>query len=99
MYLPALPQLTTDLRATAVAAPLLGGLVLRVADWRGVFLVLAAVGVVLLGAALTQAETLPVGRRRTGGLGEVATVLRDVVRDRRFIVPSLVQGIGVCGMF
>lgn len=82
-----------------VVAPLLGGLVLRVADWRGVFLVLAAVGVVLLGAALTQAETLPADRRRTGGLRVVATVLRDVVRDRRFIVPAVVQGIGVCGMF
>ncbi|MBN9100198.1 MULTISPECIES: multidrug effflux MFS transporter [unclassified Pseudonocardia] len=82
-----------------VVAPLLGGLVLRVADWRGVFLVLAAVGVVLLGAALTQAETLPADRRRTGGLRGVATVLRDVVRDRRFIVPAVVQGIGVCGMF
>lgn len=82
-----------------VAAPLLGGLVLRVADWRGVFGVLAVIGVVLLGAALTQAETLPADRRHTGGLREVATVLRDVVRDRRFIVPSLVQGIGVCGMF
>jgi DHA1 family bicyclomycin/chloramphenicol resistance-like MFS transporter len=82
-----------------VAAPLAGGLVLRFTDWRGVFVVLALVGLVLLGAALTQAETLPVERRRTGGLRVVGSVLREVVRDRRFLVPALVQGLGVCGMF
>jgi DHA1 family bicyclomycin/chloramphenicol resistance-like MFS transporter len=82
-----------------VAAPLAGGFVLRFTDWRGVFVVLALVGLVLLGAALTQAETLPVERRRSGGLRVVGAVLREVVRDRRFLVPALVQGLGVCGMF
>lgn len=82
-----------------VAAPLGGGLLLRVTDWRGLFATLAVIGVVLFGAALTQAETLPVDRRRAGGLRAVGTVLREVVRDRRFLIPALVQGIGVCGMF
>ena len=82
-----------------ILAPLAGGLVLRFTDWRGVFVALALVGLVLLGAASTQAETLPVERRRAGGLRVVGSVLREVVRDRRFLVPALVQGLGVCGMF
>jgi MFS transporter, DHA1 family, multidrug resistance protein len=82
-----------------IVAPLLGGLLLRVTDWRGVFLALAAIGLVLLVAAMTQGETLPVERRRAGGLRVVAGVLHDVVRDRTFLLPALVQGLAMCAMF
>lgn len=82
-----------------VAGPVLGGQLLRVTDWRGVFGALAVIGTVLFAAALTQRETLPVERRRVGGLRVVAGVLRDVVRDRTFLLPALVQGFGMCAMF
>jgi MFS transporter, DHA1 family, multidrug resistance protein len=82
-----------------VVAPLLGGLLLRVVDWRGVFGALAVVGVLLLVAALTQPETLPPTRRHAGGLRVTGTALAAVLRDRTFVVPAVVQGIGVCGMF
>lgn len=82
-----------------VAAPLLGGQLLRFTDWRGVFGVLAAIGAVLLVAAFTQRETLPVGRRRAAGFRLTFTVLGGLLRDRRFLVPALVGGLGICGMF
>lgn len=82
-----------------VIAPVLGGQLLRFTDWRGVFGVLALVGVALFAAAVTLGETLPVQRRRSEGLRAMTRVLREVVRDRRFLVPSLVQGLGICGMF
>ncbi|MHA6628621.1 MFS transporter [Pseudonocardia sichuanensis] len=82
-----------------VAGPVLGGQLLRVTDWRGVFGALAAIGAVLFAAALTQRETLPPERRRAGGLGGVARTLRDVARDRTFLLPALVQGLGMCAMF
>jgi DHA1 family bicyclomycin/chloramphenicol resistance-like MFS transporter len=80
-----------------IVAPVLGGQLLRVTDWRGLFVVLALIGAVLFAAAVTQRETLPVERRRA----EVAMigVLREVVRDRSFLLPALVQGLGMCGMF
>jgi DHA1 family bicyclomycin/chloramphenicol resistance-like MFS transporter len=82
-----------------IAGPVIGGMLLNVTDWRGVFLALAAIGAVLFVAALTQGETLPVQRRRAGGLRVVARVLHDVVRDRTFLLPALVQGLGMCAMF
>jgi MFS transporter, DHA1 family, multidrug resistance protein len=82
-----------------VAGPVLGGQLLRVTDWRGVFGALAVIGAVLFAAALTQRETLPPQRRRAGGLGVVARTLRDVARDRTFLLPALVQGLGMCAMF
>jgi DHA1 family bicyclomycin/chloramphenicol resistance-like MFS transporter len=82
-----------------VVAPVLGGQLLRVTDWRGVFGALALVGAVLLVAAVTLRETLPRDRRRPDGLVAMTRVLREVVHDRRFLVPALVQGIGMCGMF
>jgi DHA1 family bicyclomycin/chloramphenicol resistance-like MFS transporter len=82
-----------------IAGPVLGGLLLRVTDWRGVFWALAVIGTVLFAAALTQRETLPVERRRAGGLRVVGRVLCDVVRDRTFLLPALVQGLGMCAMF
>lgn len=84
---------------TPVLAPLAGGGLLAVTDWRGIFAVLAGVGVLLLVAACTQPETLPVDRRRAGGLRVTLAVLVSVVRDRSFIVPALVQGVGMCGLF
>lgn len=51
--------------STPVIAPVLGGQLARWMDWRGIFLVLAGLGLVLLGlAVLGLEETLPRGRRR-----------------------------------
>jgi MFS transporter, DHA1 family, multidrug resistance protein len=82
-----------------VAGPVLGGQLLRVTDWRGVFAALAVIGTVLFAAASTQRETLPRERRRAGGMRVVAAAMRDVVRDPTFLRPALVQGLGMCAMF
>ncbi|CAN5307747.1 hypothetical protein BH24ACT10_BH24ACT10_18000 [soil metagenome] len=55
-----LSRLMLVLGAAPVLAPTLGGLVLRVTDWRGVFAVLAVIGVALAAvAAVLLEETLP----------------------------------------
>jgi DHA1 family bicyclomycin/chloramphenicol resistance-like MFS transporter len=52
-----------------ILAPLIGSQVLRVASWRGVFVVLAAIGaVLLLATAAGLGETLTPERRQSGGL-------------------------------
>jgi MFS transporter, DHA1 family, multidrug resistance protein len=63
-------------------APQFGSWILAVTTWRGVFVVLAGVGSVLLASAWWRVpETLPPGQRSTGGalaaMGEVAAVGRD----------------------
>lgn len=82
-----------------IVGPVLGGQLLRVTDWRGVFVALALIGAVLFAAALTQRETLPQADRHAGGLRTTVVALGDVVRDRTFLLPALVQGLGMCAMF
>lgn len=67
-----------------VVAPLLGSALVGVIGWRGLFLVLAGLAVVMLVGVLTCVdETLPVDRRRPGGLartvGDVGSILRRPV--------------------
>ncbi|WP_433061178.1 multidrug effflux MFS transporter [Dactylosporangium sp. CS-033363] len=79
-----------------ILAPTVGGLVLRLTEWRGVFVVLAVAGSAILTAtALALPETLPVDRRRSGG---VAGTLRDYGRlfaDRVYVGLILVAGLGM----
>jgi len=82
-----------------VLAPVLGGQLLRVTDWRGVFWVLAAMGVVLLVGAASQPESLPVQRRQPAGLRAMARIGRGVLRDRTFLVPALVMSLASCALF
>ena len=91
--------LTLVMGVAPIGAPLLGGLLLVVTSWRGVFGALAALGIVLLVAAATLGETLPAQRRNAGGLAAMGRALRTVLADRTFLLPALVGAIGVCGMF
>jgi DHA1 family bicyclomycin/chloramphenicol resistance-like MFS transporter len=75
-----------------VLAPLIGGQVLTFTTWRGVFGVLAGIGVVLLVTVIcTLPESLPEERRRPGGIASVVRALREVLTDRVFV------GYAACG--
>lgn len=78
-----------------ILAPILGGQLLRITSWRGVFLAVAGIGAAL---AMTSArmlpETLPQQHRRHGG---IAGTLRDIsflMRTRRFLPLLIVSSIG-----
>lgn len=84
----------------AIVGPLLGGVLNTVTDWRGLFLVLAAVGaVLLLVVALALPETLPHDRRTRGGLSQTARDLRTLVADRVFVGAVLNQGFLYAALF
>jgi DHA1 family bicyclomycin/chloramphenicol resistance-like MFS transporter len=75
--------------AAPVIGPLLGGQLLRVTDWRGLFAALAAVGALqLLGVAAWLGETLPVERRHRGGLRVTLARFGVLLRDRRFVADA-----------
>ena len=73
-------------------APVIGGELLLVTSWRGIFIALAAIGILLLGIALVGLrETLPPGSRRVGGIEAGVGTLRRLLVDREFLgyaVPS-----------
>jgi DHA1 family bicyclomycin/chloramphenicol resistance-like MFS transporter len=85
--------------AAPILAPVLGSQLMRLTDWRGLFVALAVIGAVLFLAALTQAETLPPSARGTGGLAGVRRAMRRVLADRSFVVPVLVLSLTASGMF
>jgi DHA1 family bicyclomycin/chloramphenicol resistance-like MFS transporter len=82
-----------------VLAPTLGGAVLHVSDWRGVFVVLAAIGAFLLVSCwLSMPETLAPERRHGGGLAQTRDALRTLRRDPRFVVLALTTALGFGAM-
>ncbi len=101
------PQLARFLALTMVvngvapiAAPLLGGQILRFGSWRIVFLVLAAIGVALLAAtALWLPETHPTARRAGGGVRVTLATFRRLVRERAFDGYGLTVGLAYAAMF
>ncbi|MEU2514277.1 multidrug effflux MFS transporter [Streptomyces syringium] len=83
-----------------VIAPVIGGQVLRLTDWRGVFVVLTVVGVLLtLVVWRLLDETLPPGRRQTGGLGEALRTMRGLLADRVFTGYMLTGGFAFAALF
>jgi DHA1 family bicyclomycin/chloramphenicol resistance-like MFS transporter len=74
-------------------APVLGGQLITFTSWRGVFVTLALIGVMaLLAVAFGLGETLPVGRRQSGGISATLRAFRDLLTDRRFIGYALTSG-------
>lgn len=83
-----------------VAAPLVGGQVLLFTSWRGVFIVLAAIGLPLVVAtALMLPESLPVHQRHTGGLPAVLRRFGALLRDRRYLPYALAFALSFAAMF
>ncbi|MCB5907137.1 multidrug effflux MFS transporter [Streptomyces pinistramenti] len=83
-----------------VVAPLIGGQILQVTDWRGVFAVLTVVGVVLTTVVWrTLHETLPPERRHSGGLGQTLRTMRDLLADRAFSGYLMVGAFAFAALF
>ncbi|MFJ3955929.1 multidrug effflux MFS transporter [Streptomyces libani] len=83
-----------------VVAPLIGGQILQLTDWRGVFVVLTAVGVALTLLVWRKLhETLPPERRHSGGLGQTLRTMRDLLADRVFSGYALVGAFAFAALF
>ncbi|CAL9405033.1 Bcr/CflA family multidrug efflux MFS transporter [Streptomyces sp. enrichment culture] len=83
-----------------VVAPLIGGQILRITDWRGVFHVLTVVGVLLtLVVWKWLHETLPPARRHDGGVGSALRTMRGLLADRVFTGYMLSGGFAFAALF
>lgn len=83
-----------------VAAPLIGSALLAVMPWRGIFLVLAVYGAVMLVCAvLVIPETLPQARRTDKGSTTVLQRYRSVLRDRVFLGTLVIGAMTFSGLF
>ena len=83
-----------------ILAPLLGGQLLAVADWRWIFVSLALFGLACLAAAVfVMPESLPPERRQRGGAGPVLRAYARLAGDREFMGFALASGFVLAGMF
>ncbi|MDG5804264.1 Bcr/CflA family efflux MFS transporter [Streptomyces ossamyceticus] len=83
-----------------IVAPLVGGQILRVTDWRGVFVVLTVIGAALLVVVWARLpETLAPAERHGGGIGETLQAMRGLLTDRVFMGYVLAGGFAFAALF
>ncbi|MEU6661361.1 multidrug effflux MFS transporter [Streptomyces sp. NPDC046821] len=83
-----------------IVAPLIGGQVLRVTDWRGIFVVLTAVGIALTTLVWKSLpETLAPERRHGGGTMEALRTMRGLLADRVFTGYMIAGGFAFAALF
>jgi DHA1 family bicyclomycin/chloramphenicol resistance-like MFS transporter len=86
--------------AAPIFSPVVGGQLLKVTPWEGLFIVLAGWGVLTLLAVLFGLpETLSANKRMTGGLRETVSTFRSLLRDRSFMGYALAQALVSAAMF
>jgi len=95
-----LSQLLLVVGVAPVVAPIFGAGLLELMAWRGLFVVLAALGVLTLaGVAVWLPETWPEARRRRGGLRELGATLGLLGRDREFVAYVLANALSGGAMY
>ncbi|MEU0968105.1 multidrug effflux MFS transporter [Streptomyces sp. NPDC005917] len=83
-----------------IIAPLIGGQILRVTDWRGVFAVLTVVGAVLTAVVWAKLpETLPAADRHAGGAAAAVRAMRTLLADLPFTGYMLAGGFAFAALF
>lgn len=84
----------------AIVGPVMGGQLARFTDWRGIFLFLAAIGVLMLIATvLIFGETLSVDQRTSGGMRQTGRDFRKLFADRLFVGSVLIAGLTYAALF
>jgi MFS transporter, DHA1 family, multidrug resistance protein len=83
-----------------ILAPVLGGQILRVTSWRGVFVVLIVFGsVLLITTAAALPEPLPPHRRRPARFASTLRTYGGLLADRTFLGYALSGGLMFAGLF
>jgi DHA1 family bicyclomycin/chloramphenicol resistance-like MFS transporter len=83
-----------------VVAPVLGAQLLRFTSWRGIFLGLTGVALVLLAVGVRALpETLPLERRHASGLPTTLRAFGMLLRDLRYVGYVLASSLIMAGLF
>lgn len=95
-----LSQIAAVLGIAPMIAPVLGGWVMTVSDWRMIYAAQAAVGVILLVAGgIGLSESQPVENRRSLNPAQLIGSYRIVLTDRVFVGYSLLYAFAFACMF
>lgn len=88
------------LGVSPILAPTLGGQLLGWTGWRGIFWVLAGIGVLCTAMIVwCMPESLAVANRSKGGVGLALRTYGMLLADRRFLGPALASGFTLGALF
>lgn len=83
-----------------ILSPVVGGVLLPFVGWRGLFGVLAGIGIALVAAVVVLTrETLPRGRRHDGGLREALRTFGELLGHRRFMAYAVPGSLAFAALF
>lgn len=82
-----------------VASPVLGGFLTDSIGWKGIFIVLLLLGVLLLFSNLHFKESLSVDNRKRGNLKSLASSFGIVLKNRRYVYYVLQMGFAMGVLF
>lgn len=83
-----------------IFAPVIGGQILALSNWRGIFFILGIFSILLILAVIWGLkETLPEERRKEGSLKMTFVTFKQLLSDRIFIGYLLMQGFIMAGLF
>lgn len=83
-----------------ILAPIVGGQLLRITSWHGVFIVLFVIGIImLLAVTFALPETLPNQDRAAGNIKDTLFTFGKLFKDRVFMGYALSQGLVLAAMF
>lgn len=95
-----LSRIAAVLGIAPIIAPVLGGWVMTVSDWRMIYTVQAGTGLLLLVVAIaTLEESQPVAMRRSLNPARLVESYRHVLTDRTFLGYALLYACAFAGMF
>lgn len=83
-----------------IIAPVAGGQLLRITDWRGIFIILGVISIIIfLSVIFGIKETLPEDKRTESGLKNTVLNFGNLFRDKIFIGYTMTQGLIFGGFF
>ena len=82
-----------------VSGPLLGGFMAKAIGWRGIFMVLTGIGVVMLLLTFCFRESLPPQKRAAGRLGAIFAEYLPLLKNRAFMIHVILKSAALGVLF
>ena len=83
-----------------ILAPVAGGQLLKITDWRGIFFILGVISIIILISMMVGIkETLPVESRTESGLKHTVSNFGNLFKDKTFMGYTLTSGLIFGGFF
>lgn len=82
-----------------IISPIFGSVLLQFVSWKGIFVTLALIGIVLLSVSQKFDETLAVDRRIKGSVKDAYATIPLIFKNRIFMTLVLTQSFAICSLF